>query len=421
MTASCVRLRRPGIALLLMAALGSCTEQLPTSQGPLPSTAKGPSTTGPAVQSTSPASSSPGATLDVRVLGSGFDAGTRIDFGRGGVVGPAIATNRTTFVSSRELVANITISTSAEIALYDVIATTTGGKKGIGTEMFEVAFVGLDLGAPRRGSSEAIAINDRNQIAGYDRHPDGSHTVFVWENGVKTTLPVGGWVRDINEQGWVLGFQLPRSWIWRPSTGVQWIDPPPGSANFQAEAMNDLGQVVGRATAAGAVVWQNGVFRSVLPPGHSGTAYDINNAGVIVGAAWNGVASGGFQWSEAGGFAWVGGSPDGAEALSINDAGAITGWFQIASGVSHAYMWHNGQRVDLGVIAGPSSVGLGVSNLGVIVGRDANAPFRWTAGSGMRKLGSARTQTTVGEALDVNENEWVVGTAGGRATLWKPK
>jgi probable HAF family extracellular repeat protein len=380
-----------------------------------------PATTGPAVTSIAPTSSPPGVTLDVRVLGSGFDAGTRVDFALGGVTGSAVVTNRTTFVSAQEVVANVTIAGSAQIGLYDVIATTTGGKKGIGTEMFEVAFVGLDLGAPRRGSSEAVAINNLNQIAGYDRYPDGTQKAFRWENGVKTALPVGGYVRDINEQGWVLGFAYPRSWIWRPSTGVQWIDPPAGSSSFQAEAMNDLGQVVGLATG-GAVIWDNGTFRNIFPAGFSGSAYDINNASVVVGSAWNGSAGGGYRWDPATGFAYIGGTPDGAEALAINDAGDVTGWFEVAPGVNHAYLWRNGQRTDLGIIGGPSSVGIAISNYGVIVGRDGGStPFRWAGGSGLRRLGSVRTQSASGEALDVNDNEWVVGVSGGRAMLWKPK
>lgn len=407
--------------LAAIALPAACSDPYPTEPGGPVVAARAPRTTsGPAVTSTVPSGAPPGVTLDVRVLGSGFDAGTRVAFALGGAAGAAVVTNRTTFVSAQELVANITIDGSAEIGLYDVIATTTGGKKGIGTEMFEVAFVATDLGAPRRGSSEAIAINNLNQIVGYDRHSDGTQTIFRWENGVKTTLPVSGYARDINEQGWVLGFQYPRSWIWRPSTGLQWIDPPAGYSAFQAEAMNDPGQVVGMASNQ-AFLWENGTFRAILPPGYAGAPYDINNAGTVVGSAFSGSTQGSYSWNAATGFAFLGGTPDGAEALSINDAGDITGWFEAAPGVHHAYLWRNGQRLDLGVLKGPSSVGIGISNYGVVVGRDGTSPFRWSGGSGLRPLGSVRTASTAGEALDVNDNEWIVGVAGGRATLWKPK
>ena len=400
--------------------LAGCSDPLPTDPGAVAGARARP-TSGPTVSSTAPTGAPPGTTLDVRVLGSGFDAGTKVGFALGGVAGPEVVTNRTTFVSSQELVANITIAGSAQIGLYDVIATTTGGKKGIGTEMFEVAFVGTDLGAPRRGSSEAVAINNLNQIAGYDRYPDGTQKAFRWENGVKTTLPVGGYVRDINAQGWILGHAYPRSWIWRPSSGVQWIDPPAGYSTFQAEAMNDLGQVVGTASGT-AFMWDNGTFRAILPAGYPGSPYDINNAGTVVGSAWSAQRQGSFRWDAASGFSFLGGAPDGAEALAINDAGDITGWFEVAPNVHHAYLWRNGQRTDLGVIEGPSSVGIGISGYGVIVGRDGGStPFRWAGGSGLRRLGSVRTQDASGQALDVNDNEWVVGVSGGRAMLWKPR
>jgi probable HAF family extracellular repeat protein len=416
-----MRFRTIPAILVAFALSAGCSDPSPTEPAGSVVAARAPRTTnGPTVSSTAPTGAPPGVTLDVRVLGSGFDAGTGVVFALGGVTGPGVVTNRTTFVSAQELVANITIDASAQIGLYDVIATTTGGKKGIGTEMFEVAFAATDLGAPRRGSSEAVAINNSNQIAGFDRYPDGTQTAFRWENGVKTSLPVTGYVRDINAQGWVLGHAYPRSWIWRPSTGVQWIDPPAGHSSFQAEAINDLGQVVGRASG-GAFIWENGTFRAFLPAGYSGSPYDINNAGTVVGSAWASSRQGSFRWDAATGFSFLGGTPDGAEALSINDAGDITGWFEAAPGVHHAYRWRNGERLDLGVLKGPSSVGIGISNYGVVVGRDATAPFRWSGGSGLRPLGSVRTASTSGEARDVNDNEWIVGVAGGRATLWKPK
>lgn len=59
-------------------------------------------------------------------------------------------------------------------------------------------------------------------------------------------------------------------------------------------------------------------------------------------------------------FEFPGGNPDGAEAVAIDDAGDITGWFEVAPNVQQP--------------------------------------------------------TSGGEALDVNDNDWSVGKAGGRAT-----
>jgi alpha-tubulin suppressor-like RCC1 family protein len=49
-----------------------------------------------------------------------------------------VATNSTRFVSSGELVANITIAVSASVGFYDIVVTTSKGKKGIGSELFAV-------------------------------------------------------------------------------------------------------------------------------------------------------------------------------------------------------------------------------------------------------------------------------------------
>ena len=73
-------------------------------------------------------------TLDVRVLGSGFDAGSRADFLLGGAAVPGVITNRTTYRGSRELLANV----------------------------------------------RAISINRVGQVVGNAARPDGQLAPFVW-------------------------------------------------------------------------------------------------------------------------------------------------------------------------------------------------------------------------------------------------
>jgi len=70
-------------------------------------------------------------TVTVRVLGSGFDQGSRAEWAiNGTVVDPSVVrTNSTAFVSAGELEANITISGSAPAVLYDIAVTTSGGRK----------------------------------------------------------------------------------------------------------------------------------------------------------------------------------------------------------------------------------------------------------------------------------------------------
>jgi hypothetical protein len=93
---------------------------------------------GVTVTSTDPNNAPQGVTLDVRVFGSGYDRGSKAQWARSGVLSPNVTTNSTQFVSPSELRANITIANVADTGLYDVLVTTSKGKKGIGSELFTV-------------------------------------------------------------------------------------------------------------------------------------------------------------------------------------------------------------------------------------------------------------------------------------------
>lgn len=106
-----------------------------------PSLAQGGAGKGPTVRETDPSFAPQGTTLDVRVLGSGYDQGSSAVWALQGDTAFAttrVRTNATTFLNSSELRANITIEDDATLALYDVVVVTKGGKRGIGVERFEV-------------------------------------------------------------------------------------------------------------------------------------------------------------------------------------------------------------------------------------------------------------------------------------------
>lgn len=91
------------------------------------------------VSGATPDSATQDTTLDVVINGSGFVAGTAANWALAGVQDPTqVRTNSTRYVNSRQLVANITISTSAAIAKWDILVTATGKKGGIGTEAFVI-------------------------------------------------------------------------------------------------------------------------------------------------------------------------------------------------------------------------------------------------------------------------------------------
>lgn len=100
--------------------------------------AKGGAPTGITVTSASPDSATQDTTLDVVINGSGFVSGAVATWQYAGVADPAqVRTNSTSYVNSRKLVANITISKTATVAKWDV-SIMAGSKGGIGTELFAV-------------------------------------------------------------------------------------------------------------------------------------------------------------------------------------------------------------------------------------------------------------------------------------------
>jgi hypothetical protein len=142
------------------------------------SSAKAPA--GVSVSSTRPAYAGRDTTIDIRVFGSGFAAGAQATWRLHGVADPArVRTNSTTYVSSTELIANITISSDADLAFWDV-AVAAGGKNGVGTEIFEVTTAEF-LGT----TDVVVAMNDASQIVGYD--PDG---IYIFDPSLAKT-PVG--------------------------------------------------------------------------------------------------------------------------------------------------------------------------------------------------------------------------------------
>jgi hypothetical protein len=133
----------------------------------------------PTVSSASPNASSQGTTLDVHVFGTGFTSGAAATWQLGGVENPnKIKTNSTTVVSATELVANITIADTADVASWDVQVALAGGKKGIGTELFAVTAKGPPTNLTGTGHSGA-----RWEFATLGTTIDGA--------GVVTLMPAG--------------------------------------------------------------------------------------------------------------------------------------------------------------------------------------------------------------------------------------
>ena len=141
------------------------------------------------VKSTDPSSSRQGVTINVKVVGSGFDSGSQASFALGGVPTSKLVVNSTAYISATELVANVTIAPDADTLRYDVVVMTTTGKKGIGSELFAVIgdppatwFIPLDATGLSLASDGKYPTSD-----GFSAYASGvcgvSSRIFATESG----------------------------------------------------------------------------------------------------------------------------------------------------------------------------------------------------------------------------------------------
>ena len=356
------------LTLVVLGALAACAEPTSVEREVSPSFARGTTTRAPSVTSTSPSSAQRGTTLDVRVLGSGFDASSKAQWAIDGVPVENVVVNSTRYVSSGEVVANVTIASDADLTLYDVIVSAVGGKPGIGTEVFLVALEEADL--PTAGStSGAVAINDQAVIVGMtmDRSSSRAGTQYParWDlvNGKWTltklsSVPtVRAVANAINAANVIVGMSNLRATVWLPNGTT--VDLGPGCAT----GVNASNYIVGTkvtSTSFKGVVWVptqgTWVPQEVPGAGNSNThamyscelapLYAINGAGTLAGVATGGAA----KWTALGPTGpWSNPillSPSlNGEAYAINEAGDVAGALTLADGPA-PHLWRaNGEQI----------------------------------------------------------------------------
>ena len=130
---------RTGGMILLAWAIAACAADEPTAARVSPGVSLGkappPDVT---VTSTDPTYAFQGdSVLSVRVKGTGFTAGAHTSWPINGDT-THVHEISTMYVSSTEVVSTIRVDLDAPTALYDVVVTLVGGKKGVGAELFAV-------------------------------------------------------------------------------------------------------------------------------------------------------------------------------------------------------------------------------------------------------------------------------------------
>jgi uncharacterized membrane protein len=308
------------------------------------------------VTATDPDTGSQGTTLDVAVIGSGFDRGSQAQWAQSGVPSPQVTTNSTRFVNSKKLIANITIAPDADQGLYDVIVTASTGNKGIGTELFEVQktarkllapYDATDLGAlPGNTRSRANGMNDVGQIVGSS-----------WDRGD--------------------AFDKPTLWTVSAADGsvaVEALEMPAGASYTSAYAIANNGIAVGNS-GIGPVYWD---ATGVHTLGGGGWARDVTVLGDDVTTIAVGYSSGqAVYWVIPGSSA-----SEPPEAISLpplqdgtsSSAQAVNSGATIAgSSAGHAVLWHKDaddkyQVCDLGPDGNASAISDATSGQVYVVG-----------------------------------------------------
>lgn len=327
-------------------------------------------------------------------------------------------------------------------------------------------YVIQDLDTMYGGTTQAWGINDWGDVVGLVNHTaTGSHA-FLWTEtyGMQDlgTPTHHAWARDTNifrdvvgEAGHVPGWRE-RAALWTGGpvgpitiTDLGTLGPDPVVYHSHAEAINDLGDVVGYSQAA---PWDCHAFlkkagSSVMDDlgtlqGHiESRAYDINNSGQVVG----------FSRTSLGKYHAVLWEPDhlgvmqppqdlgtlggyNAFALGINNLGEVVGESRTAYDQPRAVLWKddgngNMQIQNLGTLGGNSHA-YDINDYGVVCGGSVTGgthhAFVWTETGGMQDLGALDNGASGWSAsVAINNLGQIVGysylaTGETRACLWSP-
>jgi len=282
-----------------------------------------------------------------------------------------------------------------------------------------------DLGAFAGGTSNARGLTPDGRVAGYSTEADGQPYPFLSNGGQIVKVGSGmGAPLVVNAQGQSAGALLGADgsmhvglFVGQTSTDLGSID---GGIN-QVNGINNSGQVVGYTILANYderafVASTSGMVNLGTLGGRFGRAIAINASGVITGYSTTSMTNNLNRCfvSYGNGLVNIGSLATTGNCMpsAINDAGQIVGTAYNGT-ASHAFLYDGNQFHDLGTLGGRTSAANGINQLGQVVGQaqtingDMRA-FLYTAGQ-MTNLGSPRATGGASSAYSVNASGQAIG------------
>jgi len=215
-------------------------------------------------------------------------------------------------------------------------------------------------------STYAQSISSGGDVAGYYYDPHGVQTGFIRAATGKVTK-IRGPIRElrclsINDSGDVVGdYWTGQRWAGfvRAADGATTIIDPPGASYTSALAINNGGFTVGQFTVGsgtpqGFLLSPDGTFTNITPPDLASWRHAalyltaINAIGQITGQYETQTSASGYLRA-ADGAVTLFNPPDahGTLPISINDGGAIAGYFDDANYVSHGFVRGADGRIEI--------------------------------------------------------------------------
>jgi probable HAF family extracellular repeat protein len=282
------------------------------------------------------------------------------------------------------------------------------------------------LGGPNSGGDQGghFRPNERGQVPGFGQtttlDPESLACAFpgplliclpfIWQEGMKTTLPtLGGYVAqatDLNKGGESIGeaqntildstclpftYQQNKPVIWKKGK-IQELPTISGDPDGQGFGINDHGQVVGATgncfNLFHAVLWQNDTVIDLGRLGGTNSTFEV--------------------------------------AFGINNLGQVVGRSDLPGDTTfHAFLWQDGVMNDLGTLPGYfSSEGQSINDKGQVVGQSCTVDFSNCSAillenGGMIDLNSlvaTNSPLYLLEGLDINSQGQIVGFAFQQST-----